>query len=90
MAVDQHPPAEFANAARDHEITWWPIRDCSICGVPVGYEFTGDTVAFSSGCGCNSLGGLEPRTWADVSAHYNMQTHPAVIERYDRFWHFAE
>lgn len=87
---ERRAAAGFAEAARSHGITWWPIRDCSLCGVPIGYRFAGELVAFSSSCDCNSLAGLESRTWDDVAGHYNMQTSPEVIERYDRFWHFSD
>ena len=81
---------DFQCAARERDITWWSIRGCSFCGVPIGYVFERGAVAFSSGCGCNSLDGLEERSWDDVAAHYNMQTHPDVIAQYNSFWGWAD
>lgn len=86
--VPERTGEEFAQAAREHDITWWPIRGCTFCEVPIGYVFEDGGVAFSSACGCNALDGLEPRGWEDVARHYNMQASPAVIAKYDRFWRF--
>jgi hypothetical protein len=83
-------PAEFAAAAQDREITWWPIRDCSLCGTPIGYECSGYRVAFVSSCGCSSFNGWNSRSWDDLAQHYNMQTNDSVIARYAEFWGFEE
>lgn len=88
---------EFRAAALARGITWWPIRDCSICNAPIGYRLHPQRrshdlppeVAFDSACDCNQLDGLEPRTWDDVAAHYNLQRAPGVIAAYDRFWGFT-
>lgn len=79
---------DFARAAAEHGITWWPIRTCSICNVPVGFVIEHGHVAWRSACGCSSFGGWSPRTWDDIADHYNRQTAPEVVAGYATFWRF--
>lgn len=90
--TEQQPPRspeEFERAAIEYDISWWPIRECSICTVPIGYRFIDGAVAFISACGCNDLDGCSPCDWSDVAQHYNMQSHPRVLAEYDAFWRFT-
>lgn len=66
------------------------IRDCSICGVPIGYIFFHDReVYFDGSCGC-CCGSPRLSSWEEVAEHYNRQTNECVIAQYDEFWHFNE
>lgn len=81
--------ADFQTAAQARGITVWPIRDCSMCGYELSYQFRSGDVAFDTGCWCSRRLHIEPRSWADVADHYNMQSSASVIARYDEFWGFA-
>jgi len=59
-----------------------------VCDCPLSYIFNGDSVFYNSGCGCCSADDHQSRSWKDVADHYNMQTHPDVIKKYDEFWRF--
>lgn len=80
---------EFQQAAKEKNITSWPIHDCSICGYHCGYKIIEDSVAYDSGCDCVSYIDIQPRSWEDIAHQYNMQDHPGVIDKMDQFWGFA-
>lgn len=70
-------PNEVKDAALATGKTWFPVRDCSLCGSPVGYRTLGERVGFDSNCGCSSRdSGVEERTWDDPARLINMQTLP--------------
>lgn len=78
---------DFARAAAERQIGEWRLRGCSMCGYQIGYVFYEGGVGYDAGCHCSPRG-IEPRTWDDVAAHYNRQTHPDIIAKYDAFWGF--
>ena len=81
---------EFRNAAIKHNIGAWRVRECSICGYPIGYLFFRDReVYFDGGCDC-CYGDLRPSSWEDVAEFYSAQTNENVIAEFDKFWHFDE
>lgn len=83
-------PQEFRDAAIKHNISTWELRECFICGCPIGYLFFRDReVYFDGGCDCCD-GGLRPSSWEEVAEHYNIQTNENVIAEYDNFWHFND
>ena len=60
-----------------NNIDWFPIHDCSICGIWVGYRFfswRNQEVVFDSTCGCSSWPNLLPMNWEDVADHINIQS----------------
>jgi hypothetical protein len=82
---------EFQQAAIERGLTRWTIHECSICGYPCAYIFNwADTeVAYDSSCYCTRYHNPpRPGTWQDVADHYNMQSSPAIITKYDEFWGF--
>lgn len=85
--------AEFKKAAAERNITRWNIRDCSICGVPVGFNIWGDYVEFDSSCDCTSSYG-RPTDWQEIADTYNRNAGaPNVAERmakYPEFKNFVE
>lgn len=83
-------PEEFRDAVMTKGITQWPIHRCSICGYQCAYLFNyaDAEVMYDAGCDCVIRWPM-PRTWADVAAQYNMQSHPPVIAAYDAFWGFG-
>ena len=68
-------PDEVKDAVERLNITWWPIRKCSMCYQPIGYSFNSNgEVFFNPGCGCVTYSSPpEPRTWEDVANQFNMQ-----------------
>lgn len=56
------------------KVTSWPLRDCSLCGTWLRYEFNGNDVSFDSNCNCVSYWNPpSPRSWQDVADTVNMQ-----------------
>ncbi len=80
---------DFEKAVKEHNITNWPIHNCSICGYECGYLFKDGKVGYDSGCDCVSYSNIQQRPWSDIVEQYNMQTNSDVILKYDLFWHFA-
>jgi hypothetical protein len=75
-----------ARVPRDGQIHRWNLRECSLCGVPVGYQFLcvpgGEPVAaFDSSCDCTRYSNLSPRSFADVAGAINMQRRPEIFEQ---------
>lgn len=62
----------------------WRLRDCSICGEPLHYEFHGAHVFYQSGCGC-SWSPPEPRSHQRVADTFNMQTPEVRARMWDEF-----
>jgi hypothetical protein len=87
MSMIHKTPEDFQRAATAHNIQQWYIHDCSICKYPCGFVFQQGQVTYDSGCDCIRGGyNRTPRTWEDVAAQYNRQTHPDVIAQYDALW----
>ncbi len=65
---------------------WWPIRNCSMCSAPIGYDFTasGD-VFFKSACFCTDLGGYDLRDLENVVDLFNRQTPEIRAGMWDEF-----
>jgi hypothetical protein len=81
--------AEFRVAAAQRGITSWPIHNCSICGYPCGYRFDRrGGVWYDGGCHCVGESRVQDSSWNAVAEHYNRQTSPDVVRRYDEFWGF--
>ena len=45
---------QVKRALFDHQITRWPIRPCSLCGVEVAYYFNNGKVELDTNCSCVS------------------------------------
>ncbi len=43
---------ETREALHEHHITRWPIRPCSMCGVPITYYFEDDKIQLDTNCAC--------------------------------------
>lgn len=83
--------SDFRAAAEAHRITKWQIHACSLCGYPCSFLFRGDEVFYDAGCDCVTMSPEPyPRSWNSVAEHYNLQSHPETIAKYDAFWHFTE
>jgi hypothetical protein len=80
---------DFKQSASENNISEWTVHDCSICGYPCGYQFSGDDVYYDSGCWCVSYSDKRKKSWDDVASFYNMQSHPDIIKKFDEFWHFT-
>lgn len=80
---------DFKNAVLEKDISFWYIRDCSICNYPCGYLFSGaNDPKFDAGCDCTRRYVHEQRTWDEVANYYNSQTHENYINRMNDFWGF--
>ncbi len=73
-------------------ITFWKLRSCSICGIPLHYTFSisrDPVVEFDSQCDCTSGRSVpQQRDWDDLAEHYNMQTDETYINEMNKFWGF--
>lgn len=82
---------DFKQAAREKNITFWGVHNCSMCGYECGYVIQGDYVSYDAGCNCTYGSGLEPRSWEDLAAAYNLNAGaPDVEERSKKHPAFAE
>lgn len=80
---------DFKTQAKIHNITYWHLRNCSMCDYELGYYFRDDErVEYDNGCGCTGGSSFSQRTWQDIADHYNMQTHPEYIKKMNAFWKF--
>ena len=74
---------QTCEAIHDHQITRWPIRDCSICGSFVTYYFEDGEVHLDTNCSC--VGYRTPRQIRSVEEFiaetFNLQSKPEVRER---------
>lgn len=64
--------------------TWFPVRSCSICGVPIGYHLSPDsaTIGFQSSCGCVSYTAIRPASFQEVADLINRNwVFPAARKR---------
>ena len=55
--------------------TWVPLRECSICEAPIGYEIVNDKLFFNGSCDC-AWSPATPREWQSVADLINMQSKP--------------
>lgn len=69
-------PEQVREAVKEHNISTWLVRRCSICDYPLQYVFLPeDFVGFDTGCYCTSgRGGVVPRFYFDVANTFNIQT----------------
>ncbi len=82
-------PEEFKEQARLLNITFWENHKCSICNTPVGYEFKNGESSYNSNCSCvNYTSPNHSHGWQEVANSYNLQSHPDVIKKMDKFWGF--
>lgn len=82
---------DFKRAVEEHGITYWPVRDCSLCGYELAYLFGHEDyeVIFDAGCDCVRIHKRHVRHWPDVANLYNMMIQdPEVKERVKQFWKF--
>lgn len=82
---------EFKKAQQEHEIWSWEIHDCSLCGYECGYifDYNEHPVVYDHGCDCTRTYRKSIMNWQNVADHYNMQTNPEIIKKYDKFWGFS-
>ena len=81
---------DFKKAAKERNISFWLIHNCSLCGYPCGYHFRDNEVYYDSGCDCTDSSTWSDRTWDDVADHYNMQKNEKYIKEMDQFWGFTK
>lgn len=81
---------DFKKQALKHNISYWIMRNCSICDYPLKYVFENGEVYFDSSCNCTNFYNLQLRSWENVANYYNMQTDENVIKEMDSFWKFDE
>ena len=54
-------------------VTWWPLRNCGLCGATIGY-IIGEQIMFDSSCDCSSYGTPpRPSSWEEVANLINIQ-----------------
>ena len=66
---------------------WTPIY-CSVCGKPVIFKFSEDSISIENECECESLKfPLKIITYDEFALWYaNQVAVPSIIKRYDSFW----
>lgn len=75
-------PEEVQAEVEKRGITYWSLRNCSICGSPIGYLFERGEVGFDSNCDCTPYRSpIQLRDYHDVACQFNMQTHPGIAEK---------
>lgn len=72
---------ELKQAAKDKNISFWEVHDCSMCGYKCGYVIRGEEVFYDAGCNCTYGGSLEPRSWQDLVNAYNMNAGATDVEK---------
>ena len=65
---------EVMQAATSANLTWVPVRECSICQTSIGYEIHDREVFWNGTCDCSSAFGPEARQWQDIADLINMQS----------------
>ena len=67
-------PDEVKDAVEHLHITWWPIRECSLCYQPIGYSFNYTSTFFNPGCGCvHYRSPPEPTSFETIANIFNKQ-----------------
>ena len=81
---------EFQKAVADRGLSRFILRDCSMCGYPLGYVFHADgRLGFDSGCDCVTYGPVvRDREWDELADHYNRQSNAEYIATMDEFFGF--
>lgn len=81
---------DFKEAATKIKPNKWIIHHCSICNYPCGYVFSSnyEHVGYDSGCDCVSYENIQPRSWDDLAAQYNVQNNEEYIKEMNKFWGF--
>lgn len=73
--MDKVTPEQVREAAQQHGISRFKLRECSICGVGLHYLIRDDgSVRFQAACGCNAGSPAELRSWDELAASFNMQS----------------
>ena len=63
---------DFKEASDIYFIKFLPIRECSICGSQIGYQFSKGAVFFDSNCNCVSFTSpLQKRSWQSFKQYYD-------------------
>lgn len=82
ITVDQ-----VKSAIQEHQISWWPVRDCSICGNSVSYQFSDIDNPFPVGldtnCGCTRYRSplVEMSIEYFIERTFNLQTQPEMRKK---------
>ena len=62
-------------AITEHSIKFWKLRECSMCGHPLRYEFNGDSVCYHAACNCVTYHEPpRPSSYGHIADTLNMQT----------------
>lgn len=82
-------PDDFARAVSERQLSRFNLRDCSMCGYPVGYVFGAGRIAIDTGCDCVTYGPVITETeWESLADHYNRQKNPEYIAQMDAYFGF--
>lgn len=89
-------PEELKAQAALKGITFYPVHDCSICGVTCGYVIDGDKVGYDSSCNCGAPEfGIQERDWDDLARTYNCnqpENNPDIMQSFldklNQTWQF--
>ena len=73
---------QIKDAVMTRGVRIWKLRECSMCGTPLCYEFLYDGVRFDASCDCSKTNPQPPetRSYEDVAEALNIQT-PAVRQQ---------
>lgn len=89
MKTRKFTAERFKAQAESRSLTFWPIHECSICGVWVGFVFKNGQSCYDSACSCVPFAtNYHSYGWQFVADMYNMQTDPEIIARFDKYWGF--
>ncbi len=79
-------PDEVKDATIHLNITWWPIRKCSMCYQPIGYSFENNVAFFNAACGCTNYPSIpEPHTWEALAETFNRQKEEIGQKMWEEF-----
>lgn len=86
---------ELQKQAKEKEITFYPVHECSMCRYMCGYLIEDDIIGYDSGCDCVSYNNIEERSWEDLTATYNLnqpENNPNIKQEYldklNEIWKF--
>lgn len=86
---------ELKQQAKDKNIQFYPVHNCSLCGYMCGYIINDEQVGYDSGCDCVMYSNIQPRSWDDLAKTYNMnqpENNPNISEeflkRLNNIWQF--
>ena len=63
--------------------TFFPVRDCSICGYMLGYVVMNrdfSNLGFDTGCDCVTYSNINQSSWEEMERFYNSQSDESKAE----------